>query len=57
MAAQTGVAPDQIAGHVAQLLPQLVDKLTPDGHAPSGDALQQGLTSLLSGGLGKLFGA
>ena len=57
MAAQTGVAPDQIAGHVAQLLPQLVDKLTPDGQAPTGDALQKGLSGLLSGGLGKLFGA
>jgi uncharacterized protein YidB (DUF937 family) len=41
---------------LAQLLPNLVDKLTPDGQIPSGN-LQQRLKDLMaSGGLGKLFG-
>ena len=56
MAAQTGVDRSQIAGHIAQILPQLVDKLTPQGQAVGGSALQQGLASLMQGGLGKLFG-
>ena len=56
MAAQTGIARDEIAGQVAQTLPQVVDKLTPDGKPVSGDALQQGLASLMKGDFGKLFG-
>jgi uncharacterized protein YidB (DUF937 family) len=56
MAAQTGIDRSQISAHVAQLLPQLVDKLTPNGQPVSGSALQQGLSSLLQGGLGKLLG-
>ena len=57
MAAQTGVDRSQIAGHIAHILPQMVDKLTPQGQPVSGGALQQGLASLMQGGLGKLFGA
>jgi uncharacterized protein YidB (DUF937 family) len=56
IAAQTGIDRSQVASHVAQLLPQLVDKLTPQGQPVAGNALQQGLSSLLQGGLGKLFG-
>jgi uncharacterized protein YidB (DUF937 family) len=56
MAAQTGIDRNQIASHIAQVLPQLVDKLTPDGQVVSGNTLQQGLSSLLQGGLGKLLG-
>ena len=57
MAAQTGVDRSQIAGHIAHILPQMVDKLTPQGQPVSGGAHQQGLASLMQGGLGKLFGA
>jgi len=57
IAKQTGIDRSQIAAHIAQILPQLVDKLTPQGQAVSGSALQQGLASLMQGGLGKLFGA
>lgn len=57
IATQTGVDRSQIAGHIAQILPQLVDKLTPNGQPVAGSALQQGLASLMQGGLGKLFGA
>jgi uncharacterized protein YidB (DUF937 family) len=56
LAAQTGIDPSQISGHIAQILPQLVDKLTPHGQPVEGDALQSGLSSLLQGGLAKLFG-
>lgn len=44
------------AGGLAALLPGLIDKLTPDGQAPTGDALTSGLQSLLGGGLGKILG-
>lgn len=56
IATQTGIDRSQIATHLAQILPQVVDKLTPQGQPVSGNALQQGLSSLLQGGLGKLFG-
>ena len=56
IASQTGIDPSQISGHIAQILPQLVDKLTPHGQPVEGAGLQSGLASLLQGGLGKLFG-
>ncbi len=56
IAAQTGIDPSQISAHIAEILPQLVDKLTPQGQPVEGGALQGGLASLLQGGLGKLFG-
>jgi uncharacterized protein YidB (DUF937 family) len=56
IASQTGLDPSQISGHIAQILPQLVDKLTPQGQPVEGAQLQGGLASLLQGGLGKLFG-
>ena len=53
LAAQLGMSHDQVAGGLAGLLPQLVDKLTPDGTLPEGgDLLGQGLGALG----GKLFG-
>ena len=56
IAAQTGIDPSQISAHIAEILPQLVDKLTLQGQPVEGGALQGGLASLLQGGLGKLFG-
>ena len=56
IASQTGLDPSQISGHIAEILPQLVDKLTPHGEPVEGAGLQSGLASLLQGGLGKLFG-
>lgn len=56
IAQKTGIDPSQISGHIAQILPQLVDKLTPHGQPVEGEQLQGGLASLLQGGLGKLFG-
>ncbi len=57
IASQTGIDRSQISGHIAQILPQLVDKVTPHGQPVEGSALQSGLASLLQGGLGKLFGS
>jgi len=53
LAAQLGVSPEQASGNLAELLPQLVDKLTPNGQVPQGgDLMAQGLDLLK----GKLFG-
>ncbi len=46
LAQQAGLEPQAAAGHLANLLPGLVDKLTPNGQVPEGDALQQGLGML-----------
>jgi len=36
MARDAGVEPNQFGGQLAELLPQMVDKLTPQGQLPSG---------------------
>ena len=43
---QTGMPADQIADHVAQVLPQIIDKATPDGQMPHSDPLSQGASAL-----------
>ncbi|WP_038492731.1 YidB family protein [Janthinobacterium agaricidamnosum] len=52
IAEQAGVAPEHASTGLAQLLPQIIDKLTPNGAVPDNDLLQQGLGLLKS----KLFG-
>ncbi len=50
IAGKFGLQPDQVAGGLAQLLPQLIDKMTPNGSTGgSQDLLQEGLSAL--GGL------
>lgn len=51
MASRFGMSNDAAASTLAQLLPVVVDKLTPQGELPSSDLLSQGLGGLL----GKLF--
>lgn len=52
VAAQLGMSTEQASGGLADLLPQLVDKLTPNGQVPEGgDLLAQGLDMLKKGGL------
>ena len=52
MAAQLELSPDQVAGSLADLLPQVVDQLTPNGQLPQGgDLLAQGMDLLKKGGL------
>ena len=48
LASKAGISPDQITTHLSQLLPQVVDKLTPQGNVPQGDILSQGM-GLLKG--------
>ena len=52
LAGQAGVAPQEAANGLADLLPGLVDQLTPNGQLPEGgDLLSQGLGMLKKGGL------
>lgn len=52
VAQHAGIEPEHVATGLAQLLPQIIDKLTPDGQVPQNDLLEQGLHLLR----GKLFG-
>ena len=51
IAQKLGLSTAEISSGLATLLPQVIDKLTPDGQVPEGGMLEQGL-ALLSG-LGK----
>ena len=52
LAAQLGVSPEQASGSLAEMLPQLIDQMTPNGQMPQGgDLLAQGLDLLKKGGL------
>ena len=52
IAAKLGVGQQQASGSLAELLPQIVDQLTPNGQLPQGgDLMAQGLEMLK----GKLF--
>jgi uncharacterized protein YidB (DUF937 family) len=52
LAAQLGVSPEQASGSLADMLPQLIDQMTPNGQIPQGgDLLTQGLDMLKKGGL------
>jgi uncharacterized protein YidB (DUF937 family) len=50
IASQLGLNPQEVAGHLAQLLPQVVDKLTPNGAIPDSDG---GLGAALGGLFGR----
>ncbi|MYN07626.1 YidB family protein [Pseudoduganella aquatica] len=52
IAQQAGLEPEHASAGLAQLLPQIIDQLTPNGAVPQDDMVAQGL-SLLKG---KLFG-
>ena len=52
LAAQLGVSPEQASGSLADMLPQLIDQMTPNDLVPQGgDLLTQGLDMLKKGGL------
>jgi uncharacterized protein YidB (DUF937 family) len=46
LAARTGLGADQISHGLAQVLPKLVNHLTPDGTVPAGGGLQEALGGL-----------
>ncbi len=52
IADKIGVSTDEASGGLAEILPQIVDQLTPDGDVPDDDLLSQGLSMLGD----KLFG-
>lgn len=53
IAEKLGISSQEASGGLAELLPQIIDKLTPDGSIPQGGLLEQGLGLLK----GKLFGS
>lgn len=58
LARQTGVNPGDLLGQLSQMLPQVVDKLTPNGQLPQGglqDALGGADLDQLAGMLGGLL--
>ena len=55
LASKTGLNPQDLLAQLSAHLPGLIDKLTPNGTAPSGDAVQQGLGGIL-GSLGGMLG-
>lgn len=60
LASKLGMSSSSVLPLLAQFLPAVIDKLTPQGHVennnPSGSQLQSALMSAISGGLGGLFG-
>lgn len=55
-AARLGVSPEQASETLAGLLPEAVDRLTPNGSAEGADDLLGGLLDNLPGGLGGALG-
>lgn len=52
LATAAGISPNEAAGHLSEILPGLVDKLTPNGQAPAAGAGGLDLGGLLGGLLG-----
>ena len=52
LASKVGMDSNALLGQLSNLLPQAVDKLTPEGKIPEGDILSQGM-NLLGGLFGK----
>jgi uncharacterized protein YidB (DUF937 family) len=48
IAAQAGVPPETASHQLAELLPSLIDRLTPQGHMPEGSVVSEGLRSLMT---------
>jgi len=46
IAAEAGTSPDKAASGLSKLLPDVVDKLTPDGELPSDDAVEGSLGNI-----------
>lgn len=46
LAAKAGISPDQAKAAISQLLPQVIDKLSPNGQLPQGGLLESALSML-----------
>jgi uncharacterized protein YidB (DUF937 family) len=54
LSAKAGISPEAASSHLSELLPMLIDKLTPNGQLPQGSsALEEGMSMLKNLGLGK----
>jgi uncharacterized protein YidB (DUF937 family) len=49
MAEKLGTSKEEISGRLASMLPQLIDKLTPDGSVPESNMLEKALNMFKSG--------
>jgi uncharacterized protein YidB (DUF937 family) len=47
IAGKLGIAPEKAASQLAKYLPQVIDRLTPDGKVPADDELKAGLAKLV----------
>ena len=56
LAQQAGLPAAAVSSGLADLLPKVVDHLTPQGSIGGHDLIQSGLQKLLQGGLGSLLG-
>lgn len=52
IASKLGISTNEVTSQLSNLLPQAVDKLTPDGKVPEGDLMSKGM-DLLGGLFGK----
>ena len=48
IATKSGLNADEVSTHLSKVLPQVVDRLTPDGKIPQGDIMSQGMNVLKS---------
>ena len=46
IAAKVGISKDEAAKHLSELLPQVIDKLTPNGKLPNANMLEEGISML-----------
>jgi uncharacterized protein YidB (DUF937 family) len=49
MAERLGISSEEVSGGLAGLLPQIIDKLTPDGSVPESGLLEKALSMFKSG--------
>ena len=49
MAEKLGTSSEEVSGGLAGLLPQMIDKLTPDGAVPESNTLEKALNLFKSG--------
>lgn len=46
LATKAGIAPEELSGKLAEFLPGIIDKMTPDGTIPEGGLLEKGMEFL-----------
>jgi uncharacterized protein YidB (DUF937 family) len=56
LAAKAGISPDAAGSHLSQLLPMIIDKLTPNGQIPDAATTSTSTSSMLEAGLDMLKG-